>query len=229
MSVRDSRGRRDSLFDIDLGELHSLGKALGATANQMRLAYSRALNRTVQTISKESIKLLRQEAGIKDSKTIRRRSLSFRHERESASELGGMKLWMGLNAIRLSELAGRIPGGISPHHDVRDPETGRYTQAEGEASTVRFIPRGLALQAKIFEDAYIARNRKGQKTIFVRGERGRRREAEMDIYAPMLDKIEDDIFQRVPEIFLHHYETDLRGRVAGGVHASLRGQRSGGR
>ncbi|AYN26412.1 hypothetical protein D8682_05000 [Buttiauxella sp. 3AFRM03] len=230
MSVRGSRGRRSSPFEIDLGELQSLGAALGATANQMRLAYSRALNRTVQTLTKASVKLMRQEAGILDAKTIKRRVLSFEHQRESARELGGMKLWYGLNQIRLSELRGLIEGSASwqdEHHKLRDPKTGRYV-SDRETSTVRFRPRGAALKDTDFMDAYVGENRKGKKTIFVRGEQNRRREAEMDIYAPMLDKIEDDIFQRIPEIFLHHYEVDLKGRVKAGIHTSLRGKRSGG-
>lgn len=108
MSSRDPRIKRSAPFDIDTGELQSLGVALGATANQMRLAYSRALNRTVQTLTKASVKLMRIEAGIQDANTIRRRALVFSHQRGSARELGGMKLWYGLNAIRLSELRGRV-------------------------------------------------------------------------------------------------------------------------
>lgn len=226
MSARESRGNRNSLFDIDLGELKSLGEALGATRDQMRLAYSRALNRTVQTATKDAAKMMRAEVGIKSTKRLKKRSLSFSHQRESARELGGMKLWFGLDAIRLSELAGRVPGDITERHDLRDPKTGRYIHGEGDGSAVRFIPRGKALKEKTFENAFIDENRRGVKTIFVRGDRGRRREAEMDIYAPMLDKIEDEIFQEIPEIFMKHYETDLRGRVAAGIHASKRGKRS---
>lgn len=226
MSVRESRGRRNLPFDIDLGDLRVLGEALGATADQMRLAYSRALNRTVQTSAKLSAQLMRREVGIKNIRTVKRRALAFSHKRESARELGGMELFFGLNAIRLSELAGRVPGSITPRHDLRDPVTGRYIDGESDASSVRFIPRGKALKEKTFDDSYIGENRKGAKTIYVRGERGRRREAEMDIYDPMLNQIEDEIFQEIPALFLHHYEVDLRGRVAAGIHTSLRGKRS---
>lgn len=228
MSTRESRGRRNAPFDIDLGELQMLGAVLGATENQMRLAYSRALNRTVQSLTRQSVRLMKEEAGIQSTQTIRRRAISFKHQRASARELGGMKLWYGLNAIRLSELRGTVVGAVTEHHNLRDPQTGQYT-SNRETSTVRFRPRGKALKETNFDDAYVAENRKGKKTIFIRGEQSRRREAEMDIYAPLLDKIEDDIFQQIPEIFLHHYEVDLKGRVAAGIHTSLRGKRSGGR
>ncbi|VTP62163.1 Uncharacterised protein [Serratia rubidaea] len=48
----------------------------------------------------------------------------------------------------------------------------------------------------------------------------RTREAEVDIYAPMLDYIEDNAFADVVEIFLHHFETDIRGRVKARVNVN---------
>lgn len=227
MSVRPSRARRNLPFDIDIGDLYAMGEALGATADQMRLAYSRALNRTVQTATKEAVMLMREQVGIKSSKTLKARSLSISHQREVQKELGGMKLWFGLNAVRISELAGFIPGKIRERHTLRDPVTGQYISDEStENNTVRFRPRGEALKKMskeaTFENAYVNENRKGKKTIFVRGVNRGVREAEMDIYEPMLDKIEDDIFGSVPEIFLKHYETDLRGRVRAGVHVNKR-------
>jgi hypothetical protein len=35
----------------------------------------------------------------------------------------------------------------------------------------------------------------------------------VDIYEPMLNYIEDNAFAEAMEIFMHHFETDLRGRV----------------
>lgn len=41
----------------------------------------------------------------------------------------------------------------------------------------------------------------------------RTREAEVDIYEPMLNYIEDNAFAEAMDIFMHHFETDIRGRV----------------
>ena len=41
----------------------------------------------------------------------------------------------------------------------------------------------------------------------------RTREAEVDIYEPMLNYVEDNAFAEAIDIFMHHFESDIRGRV----------------
>ena len=59
-----------------------------------------------------------------------------------------------------------------------------------------------------------AQRRENRRTVVIRDPDTRRtREAEVDIYEPMLNYIEDNAFAEAMEIFMHHFETDLRGRV----------------
>jgi hypothetical protein len=61
----------------------------------------------------------------------------------------------------------------------------------------------------------VARSRRdNRRTIVIRDPETRRtRDAEIDIYEPMLNYVEDNAFAEVLEIFMHHFQSDLRGRV----------------
>ena len=61
----------------------------------------------------------------------------------------------------------------------------------------------------------VARSRRDkQRTVVIRDPQTRRtREAEVDIYEPMLNYVEDNAFAEAMDIFMHHFESDIRGRV----------------
>lgn len=220
--------RRDLPFDIDVGGMDKLATALGATKNQMRLAYSRALKRTLSKVTTASIKLMKDRVGIRDSKRVKQRVLAFSHQRENPRELGGLKLFFGLNALRLSEIRGRASGRGGRHHDYRDPQTGRFAARprRRKSDIPQFRPEGGAMPSSLSfgEDSHIGRTRKGRRSIFIR-DGLRAKEAEADIYVPTIDAIEDDIFANIPDIFMKEYERDLRARVERGIHHDLRGKR----
>lgn len=107
-------------------------------------------------------------------------------------------------------------GRIRPHHDRRDPKTGRYIAARrkstGEAG---FDPKGSMLASQTFANGEVARSRReNRRTVVIRDPVTRRaKEAEIDIYAPMLDYVEDNAFADVMAIFMHHFQSDIKGRV----------------
>ncbi|MGK9012166.1 hypothetical protein ACRS9C_23115 [Serratia marcescens] len=211
--ARESRLRRDLPFDIDLQVLQRIAVSAGANHKQYLRAYSRALNRTAATLRKRVVADMKAGIAPRNQSMIRRRLLSFRLTRGSQLDEG--KLWFGLNAIKVKDLKGRVKGRSRPHHDRRDPRTGRFIAARRRAAAeVGFEPKGALLAAKNFPDGEVGRTRAGRRTVLIRDPQTRRaKEAEVDIYAPMLDYIEDNAFSDVARIFFHHFETDLKGRV----------------
>lgn len=213
--ARESRLRRDLPVDIDVDAIWRIAENIGATQKQFRAAYSRALTRTAATLRKQAVADLKSGLAPRSLDMVRRRLLSFRLDRASQSRLDNFRLWFGLNAIKVKDLKGRISGRLRPHHTRRDKKTGRFIRARRQAEVAGFMPKGSLLLPRPFENGEVARSRYGgQRTVVIRDPDTRRtREAEIDIYEPMLNYIEDNAFADAMEIFMHHFETDLRGRV----------------
>jgi hypothetical protein len=145
---------------------------------------------------------------------MRKRLLSFRISRGSL--LDEAKIWFGLNDIKVKDLKGRIRGRMRPHHNVRDSTTGRYIKARRrKASEAGFDPKGSMLASQTFENGEVSRSkRENRRTIVIRDPDTRRtKEAEIAIYEPMLDYVEDHAFADVMAIFMHHFQSDLKGRI----------------
>jgi hypothetical protein len=70
-----------------------------------------------------------------------------------------------------------------------------------------------------YEQGFIA-NRYNRRSIFTRTTDNRYpiKEARVPISEALQVTIEDEIFERLPEIFLKHFETDLKGRVKMGLN-----------
>lgn len=213
--ARESRLRRDLPVDIDVTAIWRIAEKIGATQKQFRAAYSRALQRTGATLRKRALADLKDGLAPRSMNMVRRRLLSFRIQPASNSTLDNFRLWFGLNAVKVKDLKGKISGRLRPHHDRRDKNTGRFIKSRRRASTVGFTPKGNLLSARTFENGEVARSRRdNRRTIVIRDPETRRtRDAEIDIYEPMLNYVEDNAFAEVMEIFMHHFESDLRGRV----------------
>lgn len=213
--ARESRLRRDLPVDIDVDAIWRIAEHIGATHKQFQAAYSRALKRTAATLRKKAMADLKDGLAPRSLDLVRRRLLSFRLDRASQSKLDNFRLWFGLNAIKVKDLKGRINGRVRPRHSRRDRSTGRFIKARRQADNAGFTPKGSMLSPRTFENGEVARSRReNRRTVIIRDPDTRRtREAEVDIYEPMLNYIEDNAFAEAMEIFMHHFETDLRGRV----------------
>ncbi|MGZ0377473.1 hypothetical protein ACTM52_14580 [Citrobacter freundii] len=211
--ARESRLRRDLPVDIDVDVIWRIADSIGATQKQFRAAYSRALRRTAATLRKKAMADLKDGLAPRSMDLVRRRLLSFRLDR--GSQLDSFRLWFGLNAIKVKDLKGRINGRLRPHHTRRDRNTGRFIKARRQAENAGFSPKGNLLSERSFENGEVSRSKRdNRRTVVIRDPLTRRtREAEMDIYEPILNYIEDNAFAEAMEIFMHHFETDIRGRV----------------
>ncbi|MFV5925977.1 hypothetical protein ACLIKC_02645 [Klebsiella aerogenes] len=211
--ARETRLRRDLPVDIDVDAIWRIAEKVGATQKQFRAAYSRALRRTAATLRKKAMADLKTGLAPRSLNLVRRRLLSFRLDR--GSQLDNFRLWFGLNAIKVKDLKGRINGRVRPQHSRRDKATGRFIKARRQAENAGFTPKGSLLSPRTFENGEVARSRReNRRTVVIRDPDTRRtHEAEVDIYEPMLNYIEDNAFAEAMEIFMHHFESDIRGRV----------------
>jgi hypothetical protein len=211
--ARESRLRRDLPVDIDVNAIWRIAENIGATQKQFRAAYSRALRRTAATLRKKAMADLKGGLAPRSMNLVRRRLLSFRLDR--GSQLDNFRLWFGLNAIKVKDLKGRISGRVRPHHNRRDKSTGRYIKARRQTQDAGFAPKGNLLASQTFTNGEVARSRRdNRRTVVIRDPDTRRtREAEVDIYEPMLNYVEDNAFAEAMDIFMRHFESDIRGRV----------------
>lgn len=204
--------RQDELiFNIEMDEVFNIQKMLNANNKQVRLAMQRALRRTANTLKARSVKYLKDSLQAKNSKKLRQR---FRHIvfKKDKNEFGEYKFWFGLNDVPISALKG----------SVKKLGT-RRNRLGGQ-----FSPKSSLLHAqKYHEKAFVARVN-GKRSVFIR--RGKKRfpvdEGKVPIAEEISDHIDDEIFWDMNEIFMHHFEVDLKGRVKmGSKIKNTRGKR----
>ena len=186
------------LFNIDLEELEAVKQTLGGTDKEFRQAYNRALSRTAVTLNMLGRRLLRDELQARNLKAIRNRLQKFRLKK-SGNALDELKLWFGLNDMPISKLKGRV----------------RRIGTKKSQNGADFKPASSLLNKQVYPNSFVARIWK-RKSIFTR--KGKARYPVYEETVPISDamhvKIEDEIFDKIPEIFLQHFITDLKGRIA---------------
>lgn len=225
--MRENRLRRNLPLEIDLAAVLTVPEAARATEEQLMMAYSRALKRTGVTLRKQALMLIKAGIAPKRINDIRRRIQSFSWSR-GQDDLSELRVWFGLNAIKVKDLKGRLSATRLPQR--RDPQTGRFLEMKTAASRRATFRSSGNLGEQTWEHGFISRGKdnrgKRVRTISVFDPAtGRSREAEVDIYEPMLNAIEDDIFPAAAAIFFHHFTADLRGRLKARVHVDPRPRR----
>lgn len=221
--MRPSRLRRDLLVDIDLGVALNIPAAAQATEDQLMMAYSRALRRTGDSLKSMALKMLKQGIAPKKVNMLRRRLLAF-SSRRNPHDLNELKVWFGLNKIKVKDLRGRLNG--QRQMLARDPDTGRFIEAKGKGKKNFAVFKSSGDLGEIkFDNAYVSRGRGGRTIRIYNPETRRSSEAEVDIYESMLNRIEDDIFPEAARIFFSHFEKDLNGRVKNSIHVDRKTRR----
>lgn len=187
------------LFDIDANELERIQAVLGATTEQVRGAYVRALKRTSVTMKSRSLKLMRDGMDAKSLKAIRRRMQTYQSAfgvGRNDGRMDELKLWYGLNDVAVSKLKGRM----TRIGTKRNPAGASFTSSK--------------LGRQDYTDGFVAKINK-RKSIFSR--KGERRfpvrESKMNVSDELHVQLEDEIFDELPEVFIAHFSTDLKGRV----------------
>lgn len=184
-------------FDIDLEELEAIGSQLTATEHQLKAAYGRALSRTQVTMQARSRKLLADGMGAKSAKRVQRRMQTFKLRRGKKNQLADLKLWFGLNDVGPHNLKGRMSA-------KRDSGA---TFSSTKVGTHKF-DRGFMF------------SREGKKYLYERfgKEEKKIRSVKIAVAKGLQERIEDESFDDLPEVFMAHFETDLKSRVKMGMH-----------
>lgn len=171
-------------FDINWTSLRDVGETLGASSKQIGGALSRALRRTEATLRRMSSKGLTKELELRAAGALRKRLKSIK----LGTKGGEVGLWYGLNDMPVSSFKGRP----------------------------RKTSSGAEFRGESFDGAFVARSKvKGKQTIFKRV-----RDAALPIaeqLMPIEDKaivfIEDQVFDKIDDIFWQHFKRDLAARV----------------
>lgn len=178
------------IFDIDLSLLEEIKDELEANEHQMLAAFNRAINRTAITMKKMASSKLQSEVQAKNLKLIKSRFQTFRlKSNNKLKSLDELKLWFGLNDVRVGHLKGKIK-------KTGDNETSFNSASFG---TQRF--KGSRIQ-----------QRYGRRSIFLQNGRSSP-EAKVALEDELQVMIEDDVFSQLTDVFMQHFETDLKGRT----------------
>ncbi|MCC4040355.1 hypothetical protein LL061_08640 [Escherichia coli] len=208
------------MFDIDVSALEQLKVEISATQHQMLMAYNRALNRTAKHMHRISVGMIIESLAVKGRKAAERRIKPFVKRRtpskESIGDLSSVKLWYGLNDFRVHNLKGRMQNPRK-QKQPRDPETGMFLKTKKGARGATFIPKSAGLAMMSWPDSFVAK-RYGEKSIWLRRDRGGIEEARVPVHEALEDAIGDYIFENIGPVFMGFFEQDLRGRVKGNVH-----------
>ncbi|MGX9855780.1 phage tail protein [Limimaricola variabilis] len=174
-------------FDFDASDLRRIADEFGATEKQLKLAYGRALRRTASRLKTQSRKGLRERLDLRSAAELRRRMHGFRFSRDKGAGLGGVRMWFGLNDLRASAFKGR------------PKRTARGAEMAG-----REVPSG-----------FVARNRKGKRTIMRRTTPKRYpiAEATLGIEDEAQTFIEDEVLDEVEDVFFRNFRAEIRART----------------
>ncbi|WMY72724.1 hypothetical protein RHD99_14710 [Buttiauxella selenatireducens] len=177
----------DLYMQLDEAQLdHIVGLFADLSPRIIRLAFHRAQRRTEGTVRQQAVRMMQQRLQLASGAQKRLRKRVQAHLKPSAADASEMKYWFGLNDI--------------------DPALFR--------GGIRRVKGGLMIRGTYYERAFVAVLH-GKKKVMQRV--GKAAYPVVSLTVPISDEmttaLEDELFERIPDIFLRHFETDLRGRV----------------
>lgn len=175
-------------IDIDPAALEALGKKLHLDAQQMRLAYARALRRTANTIRSGASKGLKARLGLRTTKRLRRRIKAKRLKVEGGA--AAWEIWFGQNDWPVDDF------GAGP------------TQTES----------GVSVGGASLPGAFIVHSGGSTRVLRRVGRSRLPLEAlGVPVKATMDEFIESEVFDQVDEVFFRYFDHELRARALFGV------------
>lgn len=176
-------------YDVEWNQLLGIGEEINATDKQVVYSLSRAMRRTEATLRRMSSTGLTKILHLRVAATMRKRlkSIKMRMSSPTAREQG-MGLWYGLNDLPVSSFKGRP----------------------------RKTAGGAIFRGQEFSGAFVGRSKvKGRQTIFKRVKETSLPIAEQQypIESKAIEFIEDEVFDKVLEVFWQHFKRDLQARV----------------
>lgn len=172
-------------FNIEWDDLRRIGDELGATPKQVKLAMSRALNRTASKLRTLSAKGLKSELDLKRASALRKRLKSLKLRKGG---IEGVQLWYGLNDMPVSWFRGR------------PTKTATGAAFRGVEYKGGFIARSQYAKGQtIFK-------RKGKARLHIEEQQSPVKD-QAEVF------VEDHVFVRVDDIFWPLFRRELEARV----------------
>ncbi|KAE9673347.1 hypothetical protein GP721_25000, partial [Enterobacteriaceae bacterium TzEc077] len=169
-TVRQRRLARNLVVDIDEDDVLKIIAKLGGSKSQIRKAWGVALKRAASALRMKAMAEFKKQVAPRSQKMIKKRVLNAFIIRRNGDEFDEVKVWFGLNAIKVRDLRGRISGGRrGERHQLRD-ERGRFAPASRrrKAPEIRFKPAGEAIPVttwsgdEAFVNEFESENRRGR-------------------------------------------------------------------
>ncbi|PKA28503.1 hypothetical protein CWR41_00545 [Cedecea lapagei] len=79
----------------------------------------------------------------------------YYRKRAAAGKLDSLNFWLGLNAVPVSQLKGKIKGRGGKRHARRDKRTGRFIKRRKGSAAPTFSPASASLPETTFEDGFV--------------------------------------------------------------------------
>ena len=172
-------------FEIDEADLKRVADEFKATDKQVGQAISRALSRTAATMRKRAQTALAKGLDLRRGNALRKRLKALKLKRKGTIQ--EISVWFGLNDMKVEDFKG------SP-------------KEVGKGATFRNVS---------YPGGFVARGRRGNRTVFKRKGRGRFPIVEQTV--PIADEamilLEDEVFHDIAQVFGRHFVSDLRARV----------------
>jgi hypothetical protein len=172
-------------FEIEWRDLLRIGDELGASEKQIKLALSRALNRTASKLRTLSAKGLKNELDLRRASALRKRLKSLKLRKGG---IEGVQLWYGLNDMPVSWFKGA------------PKQTATGATFRGKNFPGAFVARSQYAKGKTIL------KRKGKARLHIE-------EQLMPVKDQAEVFVEDRIFVQVEAIFWPEFQREIEARV----------------
>lgn len=213
--ARGNAFRTNSVIDVDVDELVKLASGFDLPRRTIYKAWGVALQKAAVTLRRRALNEFKAVAAPRGMKMVSRRIMPPFTFRQSGFGLEEIKLWFGLNRVKIKDLKGEISGTEAPHHTRRDPKTGRFIAAEtaAEGGELTFKSAG-ELGSVSYKNAWRSKDR---KNIYTRDANGRIITVDVPVYDKMLTHIEDNIIPDAEGLVLKYFTHELQFRLSSGM------------
>lgn len=174
-------------LDNMLDELESLQLSVDASAQQIKAAYWKALQRTRNTMRNTGARAIRDEIGLRKLKRAKSRFQVYtRSPQKNAGRMAALRVWIGLDPVKVHDLKGRI-------------KNNKRKNGIGSA-TFRGVTYQKSWKARL--------GGKNTQTIYHReGQRLKVQGVEIEV---KLDDLSQDLFDQTLEKFEHHFNSAIK-------------------
>ncbi|ATI41947.1 hypothetical protein CBW24_07980 [Pacificitalea manganoxidans] len=174
-------------LDLDPGQLRRIGAEFGASEQDLRRAFARALSRTARSLRSQARQALRQGLGLRAASVLKAR-LKLDRLRAQGNRMGAAQLWVGTNDLRADAFKGK------PRRGAGGAQVGGHSWPAG------FVARGAG---------------SGKVMVFER--RGRARlpieVATEPVHEEMVEILDRQVFAEARQLVMKNFRAEVKTRT----------------